>query len=372
MRLAIVGASARAAACSALQAGHEVVAADLFADVDLVARCPATRIDCWPEQFEPWLADQLPLDGWFYTGGLENYTQLVNRMARIAPLLGSGGEVLGLVRSPEAMGHLLTAAGCRVPETIIAEPPVGEAAWLRKHRLSCGGMGISRYESLSTPQCETQPEEVYHQRFVAGESISAAYVAAQSQCVMLGATEQIIGRDWTRAGEFQYSGSVGPLDRGDARDVALVAAGEAVARESHIVGLFGIDFIIDTAGQLWFLEVNPRYTASMELIEQISELSMIETHLTACRDGILPHPQAAMRRNWNSTRFFGKAYVFAQRDVAVGDLRDNDLCDVPPRGQVIAAGNPVATVMATASHRSDVEPKLRSRAATLEKTLYEK
>ena len=52
-RLALLGASVRAAAFSALPAGEtadwQIVAADLFADTDLAARCPATthhRLAC--------------------------------------------------------------------------------------------------------------------------------------------------------------------------------------------------------------------------------------------------------------------------------------------------------------------------------------
>ena len=71
-KLAIVGASVRAAAFSALRAGFEVVAADLFADADLRAHCDVTRIACPPDA-----SAASPLAGKtvVFTGTLEHMTR---------------------------------------------------------------------------------------------------------------------------------------------------------------------------------------------------------------------------------------------------------------------------------------------------------
>ena len=79
--LAIVGASVRAAAMSALRAGLAPVAVDLFADADLRALCPAERVTSYPRGLAEWLADA-PAGAWLYTGGLENHPVLVASMAR--------------------------------------------------------------------------------------------------------------------------------------------------------------------------------------------------------------------------------------------------------------------------------------------------
>ncbi len=88
-RLAIAGASVRAAAFSALRAGYDVVTADLFADADLRAHCDATRIEAgYPEALADWLA-ATECDGWLFTGALENHHELINAMAKLRPLMGS-------------------------------------------------------------------------------------------------------------------------------------------------------------------------------------------------------------------------------------------------------------------------------------------
>jgi len=52
-----------------------------------------------------------------YTGALENYPELVDQMAWIAPLLGNPGDVLARIRSPWELGDVLRGAGLLFPET---------------------------------------------------------------------------------------------------------------------------------------------------------------------------------------------------------------------------------------------------------------
>jgi uncharacterized protein len=87
--LAVVGASVRAAAASAVHAGLKAVAADLFADLDLQRVARATRIGRYPKGLLAWLKAMEPKpDAWMYGGALENHPDLVDAMAQLCPLLG--------------------------------------------------------------------------------------------------------------------------------------------------------------------------------------------------------------------------------------------------------------------------------------------
>src|SRR5689334_10586671 len=88
--LLIIGASARAAAFSALRAGLQPCCADLFADADLQAVCPVQRLPAgkYPQGFLE-LAGSERSGPWMYTGGLENRPGLVRRMAQLRPLWGN-------------------------------------------------------------------------------------------------------------------------------------------------------------------------------------------------------------------------------------------------------------------------------------------
>src|SRR4051794_35137718 len=110
--LLIFGASARAAAFSALRANLRPWCADLFADADLQARCPVFRLapGGYPQGFVK-AAEQGPPGPWLYTGGLENRPALVRQIAALRPLWGNDEKVLRKVRSPRFLANLLHEAG---------------------------------------------------------------------------------------------------------------------------------------------------------------------------------------------------------------------------------------------------------------------
>src|SRR5436305_1386644 len=86
----IVGASARAAAASAVRAGLRPWCLDLFADLDLQQLAPVRPIP--PGGYPHALADLLPQGPpgpWMYTGALENHPRLIERLARDRPLWGN-------------------------------------------------------------------------------------------------------------------------------------------------------------------------------------------------------------------------------------------------------------------------------------------
>ena len=115
-RLIILGASARAAAFSAIRAGFEPYAIDCFADRDLAAVCPAVKIERYPGDFPAALA-AAPDAPWIYTGGLENHPRLIEQMAALRPLWGNGGADLRNVRKPARLAEAARAVGIRFPRT---------------------------------------------------------------------------------------------------------------------------------------------------------------------------------------------------------------------------------------------------------------
>src|SRR5271163_767652 len=103
--LLIFGASTRAAAFSALRAGLHPSCVDLFADADLQARCPVTRL-CGSRYPQEILEEALqgPNRPWMYTGCLENHPKLVKALAKERKLWGNDHRCLKQARSPD---HLM-------------------------------------------------------------------------------------------------------------------------------------------------------------------------------------------------------------------------------------------------------------------------
>jgi predicted ATP-grasp superfamily ATP-dependent carboligase len=125
----------------------------------------------------------------------------------------------------------------------------------------------------------------------------------------------------------------------------------------------GIDFVL-RGSAAYAIEVNPRWCASMELVERAYGISVFAAHAAACADGVLPAFDLQGARQ--SGRVWGKAIVFAQATCVMGDTRqwldDPALRDVPHPGDGIDEGQPICTVLADAEDGLACEAALVARA----------
>jgi predicted ATP-grasp superfamily ATP-dependent carboligase len=308
--LIIVGASARAAAFSAARAGFAPYAIDLFADRDLNELCPAVRIERYPLGFLRALA-AAPDAPWIYTGGLENQPRLVARMAEVRPLWGNGPDTLRAIRDPQRLAEVLREEGLPCPNQWAARDAEGRDSrqWLVKPIRGSAGLGVRFATAADLAQ---PPRGTFLQEYIAGDSCSATFVAAGGRAVLLGVTRQLVGRDWGLTPEFLYVGSLGPLDLRKVEQAKLRRLGDALARRFGLVGLFGVDFI-RTADELWPVEVNPRYTASIEVLERVMGSQFLAFHAAAYTSGLLPESPPSLRGD-----FAGKAVVYAGCDCTWG------------------------------------------------------
>ncbi len=250
-----MGVSTRAAAFTALRCGLRPRCVDCFADRDLAAVCPVEPVGTETHQaFERWsdaFSRALGETPWFYTGGLENHPDLVERISRRHQLWGVGAEVLRAVRDPIAVARALDEAGLPAPEVRL--DPSGlprDGSWLVKPRASGGGRGIEPLKSQSGPS--SLP--VYFQRRVDGPSYSALFIGRAGLAHLIGITRQWIG---IPGHPFAYRGSIGPCPIVPELAERLKALGNRLVAAYNLVGWFGVDYVLRD-GIPWPVEVNPR------------------------------------------------------------------------------------------------------------------
>src|SRR5262249_48077494 len=179
--LVILGASVRAAAFSALRAGLKPWCVDLFADLDLRAKCPAVAIAAsrYPNGLTA-LAREAPPGPWMYTGGLENRPRLVRRIARERPLWGNDDAALAKVRDPVALRRALADAGAAYLDVLQAAERPRAGIWLAKPVAGSGGAGVRFANDRPARRGE------YLQRYCDGEPRSAVFVAADDATDLIG------------------------------------------------------------------------------------------------------------------------------------------------------------------------------------------
>jgi predicted ATP-grasp superfamily ATP-dependent carboligase len=376
--LVVLGASARAVAQSARRSGWSVHAADLFADLDLLEAADTVRRvgrgpdadDGYPEGLAV-AAGGFPPGPWCYTGAIENHPDLIDRIAAVRPLAGNAGPLVRRVRDPFALGEALRESGLRFPETH-ADPDSlpADGSFVVKPLSTAGGRGIRRWTGRAptapsiTAGPDAGPANVIWQRWIEGDPFAAAYVLADGRSRLVGLTRQFVGMPWCHAGPHAYCGSLLlPLATAPAGLLAqLERLGTLLASRFELVGVVGVDIVVDDDGRVVVIEVNPRPTASMELIERSGGPPIAAAHLAACGfppPGNPPLPHAVSRRD-----HWSKSVLFARHDIAitaslVDRLRASGaawrcagwpaLADLPRPGQTIPAGGPVLTIFHQAS-----------------------
>ena len=339
----LAGISTRALAQSAARAGYRVSAVDPFGDVDLRAVAEVTPLRPFGPHGVARVARSVPARLAAYTSNLENHPGAVAQLARGRRLLGNPPEVLELVRNPLQLARAVAAGGFAGPRTRASAPrdPRPADRWLLKPRHSGGGHGTVPWR-----RGRRVPRGAYLQQRIGGIPGSIVFAADGRDITPLGLTRQLVGERAFGGRGFRYCGSL-LASRTAAlfpREAELLGRAVELARALTgafgLRGLNGIDFIASD-GVPFPIEVNPRYSASMELVERAGGPALFQTHVDACA-GRLGEPPAAV------PDVLGKAIVFARQGVVIGDpTRWNvDLADIPHPGERIARGRPICTVFA--------------------------
>jgi predicted ATP-grasp superfamily ATP-dependent carboligase len=365
-RVMIFGASTRAAAQSAVRAGLAPVCADHFADEDLFDLAEVIPLSRYPHGLIEAAAGgpRLP---WMYTGALENHPRLLKRLAALRPLLGNAADVVARVRDPIKVARALTEEGIRTLQVWPqSEPPPRDGKWLLKPVRSAGGRGIRVWDDSGAPPSESRREPSYFQERAIGEPHSALYLATSAQTVLIGVSRQLIGESRLNASPFAYCGSIGPVDLGESLHRQIGHCGQVIGSKFGLRGLFGIDFVVEGGEVAWLTEVNPRYTASVEIFESALELPLLGYHVRACADfadavrsrqianELRARLEAARRSRGGRT--CGKAILYAPftfRAPKLSELMDLPaftqnrarIADRPRPGTIVPARAPFCTIL---------------------------
>ena len=235
-----------------------------------------------------------------------------------------------------------------------------------------GGLGIQAYRGQPY-----NPRTHFPQERIDGIPCSAVFVGGKVGTRLLGVTRQLIGTPWLNASPFHYAGNLGPLLLDQVTRSHWRCIGDALGQTFHLRGLFSVD-AIERDGVPWPIEINPRYTASIELLERAFDKAFLSWHSAAiASSNPLAMDLAA------PARIFGKAILYAHSTFAFpehgpwlaaleagADLDALDYADIPHAGEEIEQGQPVLTLFASATTVSDCEMRLQEKAATLARCLW--
>lgn len=423
VRTLLTGVAVRPLAQSARRAGVDAASVDLFGDRDHRRALPVLSLgragaDDYAAAKLVRLCRRVAAEEVVYGADLENHPRLVAELSDGHRLLGNPPAVLRRVRDPSRLEASLRDGGLPAPEVRRHDDPLPsggeEAGWLRKPLRGGGGRAVRAWRPG-----EAVGETEYLQRRIRGTPVSLVFLSDGRSGRLLAATEMLVGWPVLGAEGFTYCGSLLRVGEGDLPAPPPAPAGEVpwetarraiehLSADFGLRGLNGLDAVLD-GGKLWPVEVNPRWTASMELLEpgpwdgDPAGPTLFELHRRAC-GGDLPAGdelrEIRVARRWSSltatgaagpgvgaagpggdgtgrgqeegAMVVGKAILRAPAAVRTPDLEALDgvlVADVPDPGEEVPAGGPLCTVLAVGRDRAACRERLAASAARVRKVL---
>ncbi|WP_181706930.1 ATP-grasp domain-containing protein [Chthonobacter rhizosphaerae] len=393
----IVALSARALAEAAARAGFSPVTVDFFADDDTRAvslaahrypggwRCGFRRAALLP-LLEAATAG-LTVAGVVLGAGFEDRPRLIASIAARWPLVGCPPEAVAAAKSP--FGLAATCADLGIPHPAVRrDVPAGDdpSRWLVRRRAGSGGAHI-------TAASQPGPIPTGHVAMarVSGRPVSAAVLADGRDAAVVAFTDQ-----WASpapGAPFRFAGVLGPVGVPPPVDAAVRAAASALAARFGLKGLLSLDLMVD-GRSWWLLEINPRPGASLDVLDAPAEpwaeapagaasdpaaeghgaggseprdppaTSLFAAHWTAA-GGTIPPVRIA------DATIRATLVVYAEADYPPVPAASWPawVLDRPAAGSRPTAGEPLATVAASAATRVSAERLLTRRADALTEIL---
>lgn len=373
INLIIVGATARAAAGSAIRAGYRPWCADMFADIDLSAIAPAVAFE--QGQYPRALAsmiDRAKLPAGIpilLTGAMENHLDAIRDVLSRHPILGPDANAIAHYRNVTRSRSLQPAIpGIAWCETL---PVTGwrnamrwrlraishREKWIAKPSRSGGGVGVRIAKPWSRVHADDQL-----QQYIEGQCLGVLWRGGKGGCELLGVTRQIVGdANLGATRPFQYTGSIGPAALPETARIAVEQLGQMLWQHHPFQGLMGSDVILDDEGICWPVEFNPRYTASAEVLERACDFAAFDS---------ASRPASASTGN-----VAGKVYVYSPCDGVLPDLTTlyapDEVADISAPGSPVFARQPVCSLFAQADDPQACLDKLHVMAQRLYTRLRE-
>jgi predicted ATP-grasp superfamily ATP-dependent carboligase len=346
MKILAAGINIRHIACSAARAGHSVIAADCYCDLDLKS-CSLETVLLGKEST---LADLDSCIGQFSPEAVVLGPGLEEARVEGVNVLNNPQEIASRVSDKLWLSRWLENRGYPTIPTRDSARGVTYPAVV-KPRKGAGGSGC-RLVLVEKDLC--LEEGMIVQDMIVGRPASVSVIGTGGKATAISVNEQLIGEGWTGAEGFRYCGNITPLEP-DCPGLAQIA--EELVADLGLWGSNGVDFLVTEVGPV-VLEVNPRFQGSLDAVELSTGLNVFNAHLQAF-DGLLPKRPRPLT-------VAGRAIIYAVRDLIVTeDLINEDRTDIPRPGSRIGKGDPILSVLATGESRNDVINKLKEKTSGL-------
>jgi len=369
----VIGIDATALATSAKTAGYNVFAVDYFGDQDLrrvcdnnlsiIAQesgksCKRIKVHFAPDVLLNLVKKLLGahrIDAVLLASGLEDSFQTLVELNDLIPIIGNHPKTIRKVRDKMQFFHELKKLAIPHPKTSLAKTleeakraakDIGYPVTV-KPVVGSGGVGIRKVKDKDEldkifSQVVSLSGEVLIQEFVSGMDASVSFLSSKKAAVILTLNEQLLGIHGVGVKEpFGYCGNIVPATpipavMNEGRNIV-----EKIALNFGLAGSNGLDLVISKDGVPYVVEVNPRFQGTLECVERVLGINLVNAHINACVEGILP-----LFSEGRPTTSCVRLILYARQRSIVPDLSSLvEARDIPLPGVIVEEGEPLCSIV---------------------------
>ncbi|MFX1564746.1 MAG: ATP-grasp domain-containing protein [Promethearchaeota archaeon] len=390
----VVGFNVRPMARSAKKAGYRVLAVDFWGDLDLsewadkhtaiLHQQPNER----PDRPKGPTADSLvigtqhllekhgPVDFILAGGGFDDQPKAWENLSKLGRLVGNPPDKLCRARDRKLTQKIANISGATIPQgyeaceanqfrwatnqldlPIIVKPKFGSGGF--QSRILRTEQDLDRYSAY---HLFTADNPVLIQELIQGTDASVSLLCSGDAAIAVSINEQLIGLAELGKGRTKaYCGNIVPLKAPKIQIKKLVRISELMGTHLELLGSNGIDFVIDHQGTVHFMEINPRFQATIEALELVSNVNVVTYHIEACK-GNLPAKRPVLHG------YCTRLIVYAKSTCKIPNLSNfPGVVDIPIPGSVAERGDPMCTV----NHIAESREKALAGAWDIANTIYQ-
>ena len=275
--------------------------------------------------------------------GFEGKYDVLRKANEIMPLYANYLSVFKCLENPILFFEILKLLDVPFPQVNFSADSFNDLGsdWILKDLGSSGGRGIKKTFGRKAKSSE------YFQKQLRGTTVSLSFFADGRNFIPLGYSKPAAIQQGNLP--FVFCGLDGPIEVDNSIDQEALRISKLIVQKFKLRGFNGIDFLISDKA-VNFIDLNPRITASFEILQEAHSFCFLEKHIHLTR-GIpgnthVPESFSAMKKKIIS----GFRVIYAQSDFYMNEhfqeslFNNKFLIDIPNKKYFFKKYEPVCSV----------------------------
>ena len=360
--------SGRGVVCSSQRFGCNLGVMDVFGDKDCLNSAAFWRYigSCSPDQTgingKKFLNS---LSGFKINGfkglivgsGFEGKYDVLRQANEILPLYANSLPVFKSLENPNSFFETLKLLEVPFPQVNLSANSFEELGsdWILKDLGSSGGRGIKKTVGRKSRNSE------YFQKQLSGTTVSLSFFADGKNFIPLGYSKPATIQQSNLP--FVFCGLDGPIELDNSIDQEALRISKLIVQKFKLKGFNGIDFLVFNRA-VYFIDLNPRITASFEILQESYNFCFFEKHIhltgRSPANTLIPKSFPVIQKKI----FSGFRIIYAKSDFYMNEqyqkvfFKNKFLINIPNKKYFFKEHEPVCSVFLTNNSISTLQKAL--------------